>query len=114
MDAYSNDDASGLGYKSLFIKYGFFPVPLYNHIDTYRTNSNISTQIGKQNLEYLQLADVIFFNGGDQARHARCWLNDDGTYNALMSVAYQRAKLNQVILAGTSAGTMIMSNQTFG
>lgn len=48
MDAY-NTDAGSLGYKNLFIKYGFFPVPIYVHIDTYKIGSNLSTSTGKQN-----------------------------------------------------------------
>jgi hypothetical protein len=41
MDAYNND-AGSLSYKNLFAKYGFFPVPIYNHIDTYKIGSNLS------------------------------------------------------------------------
>jgi len=60
------------------------------------------------------MADIIFFNGGDQSYHARTWLNEDGTYNDLMIIIVKRAKLNEVVLAGTSSGTMIMPKQTFG
>lgn len=70
----------------MFEKYGFFPVHILNHIDTYKIGSNLSTAVGQSNLHYIQIADAIFFNGGDQALHSRSWLNDDGSYNDLMKV----------------------------
>jgi len=80
-DIYNIDDEHGLSYKNVFTKFGFFPVHILNHIDTYQIGSNLSTSIGMANLRLIKLADAIFFNGGDQALHSRSWLNDDGTYN---------------------------------
>lgn len=54
------------------------------------------------------------FNGGDQSRHARTWLKDDGTPNEMFSIVASRAAADKVVLGGTSAGTMIMGNPTYG
>lgn len=66
------------------------------------------------NLEYIKRADVIFFNGGDQSRHARCWLADDGTPNKIFNIILLRALSNSVILSGTSAGAMVMCSPIYG
>ena len=57
---------------------------------------------------------MIYFNGGDQSRHVRCWFNDNGTPNPFFSVIRQRVLNNQVILVGVSAGTAVQSKYTFG
>lgn len=59
-------------------------------------------------------ADVVFFNGGDQARHSRTWLLDDGACNAIFCSLITRYRMSQVVWSGTSAGNAIMSNPTFG
>jgi cyanophycinase-like exopeptidase len=51
------------------------------HIDNYLIDSNISNEKGQRNLDLLKTADVLYFSGGDQARHIRSWLNNDGTPN---------------------------------
>ena len=84
------------------------------HIDNYQITTDINKINGQVNLELIKQADVIFFNGGDQARHARSWLNDDGTPNKIMQVIYDRANSNEAILSGTSAGSMIMCNPIYG
>lgn len=84
------------------------------HQDNYKTAGSINTAEGKANLVILQEADVIFFNGGDQSRHVRAWVEDDGSNSVLLSVIKSRANNNQVVLSGTSAGSMIWSAQTYG
>lgn len=59
-------------------------------------------------------ADIIFFNGGDQARHSRTWLGDNGAPSPMFSRLLARYNSGEVVIAGTSAGTMIMSNPTYG
>jgi len=71
-----------------------FPVQVLNHVDTYKTTSDLSTPAGKANLDIINKADIIFFNGGDQVYHARSWLKDDGTYNDMMKIIVQRATKN--------------------
>lgn len=103
-----------MAYKNLYKKYGFSPKHISTHIDNYRITTNPDSDDGKSNTDILTRADVIFFNGGDQARHARCWLLDDGKPNDLMQIIRKRALDNSVVLAGTSAGTMIMPKLAYG
>mgnify|MGYP002369577292 CR=1 FL=1 len=90
------------------------PQHISAHCDNYLTATNTSTAEGQKNFEILMQADIVFFNGGDQSRHARTWLLDSGDCNYLFCQLFQRFKNNQVIFAGTSAGTMIMSTETYG
>ena len=113
-DAYKNDAGTSLSYEHLFGKYGFSVKHISAHIDNYQQATNPNTPEGKANEAILEQADVVFFNGGDQARHARTWLNNDGSYNALMQIVSNRFAQNKLIVAGTSAGTAIQSNPTYG
>jgi cyanophycinase len=56
---------------------------------------------------------VIFFNGGDQSRHSRSWFNNNGSDSDIMKVLRTRFA-EGAIVAGTSAGSAIMSNPTYG
>lgn len=62
----------------------------------------------------LRDADLIFFDGGDQIRHSRCWLTDDGSPIPMFKLILDRAHSDKVILGGTSAGTMIWSSPAYG
>lgn len=62
----------------------------------------------------LRDADILYFAGGDQSLHARSWLKDDGSYNEMMKFIVERARREEVVLAGTSAGAMIMCSPIFG
>ncbi|MBX9598704.1 MAG: cyanophycinase [Burkholderiales bacterium] len=113
-DAYSNDASGSLSYQHLYSAYGFSVKHISAHIDNYQSATNLNTAEGRTNQTILEQADVVFFNGGDQARHARTWLNDEGSDNALMKIIYNRFSQNKLIVAGTSAGTAIQSNPTYG
>jgi cyanophycinase len=65
----------------LFRLYGFSTKHVSAHIDNYRRTTDLNNADGQYNLEIIRQADVLFFNGGDQSRHARTWLNNDGTRN---------------------------------
>jgi cyanophycinase len=113
-EAFNNDLPTSLSYRSLYSGYGFSPKHVSVHIDNYVRTTNLSNTEAQLNFDILKQADVIFFNGGDQSRHARCWLNDDGSYNPIMKMVADRARNNEVILGGTSAGSMIMCSPTYG
>jgi len=70
------------------------PKHLTIHRDNYHIHGNVSTPEGAVNLEILQQADIIFFNGGDQSRHVRTWLNDSGHHSPLLVIVHQRASKN--------------------
>lgn len=84
------------------------------HVDNYERSTDVSTIEGKVNLDTLSQADVIYFNGGDQSRHVRCWFKDDGQPNDLFKIIVERVKKNLVVLVGVSAGTAIQSSITYG
>lgn len=63
-------------------------------IDNYKQATNFFTVEGTHNWEMLVDADVIYFNGGDQSRHMRCWFNDDGLPNPFFSVIRKRVLNN--------------------
>ncbi len=108
------DNESGLGYRSLFLLFGMAPKHLSVHRDNYIVHGNISTPQGAANLKIIQQADIIYFNGGDQARHIRSWLNDDASPSTLLELIKKRAFNYEVVLSGTSAGSMIWDTMTFG
>lgn len=114
-NAYYNDISdTALSYEHLYQKYGFAVKHITAHIDNYKIATNPNDSDGKMNLQIIENADVVFFNGGNQSRHARTWLNDDGSYNKLMDAIYKRFKADKLIVAGSSAGTAIQSNPTYG
>jgi len=75
-------------------------------------NTN-QTEIGRANIQMVEEADIIFFNGGDQSRHTRSFFNDDGSDSDIM-VVLRRKFAEGAVVAGSSAGTAIMSDPLFG
>ena len=101
-------------FRKLFNKYGCAPKHVTVHRDNYQTTTDLSTAAGQFNFNLLQQADIIFFDGGDQIRHSRCWLTDEGKPIPMFKLILDRALADSVILGGTSAGTMIWSNPAYG
>ncbi|MED7787779.1 cyanophycinase [Francisella sp. 19X1-34] len=100
-------------YKKLFEDNGFVTAHVSAHIDNYKNATNLSTAAGKRNEKIINQANIIFFNGGNQAFHSRTWLNNDGSYNQLMQVIHKRFDQG-VLVAGTSAGMAVQGQVTFG
>ena len=44
----------------------------------------------------------------------RAWLNDNGSANELLEVIVSRASKDELIVSGSSAGSMIYDNNTYG
>jgi len=108
LEAYNLPDETHQSYKDLFLSYGFQPKLIELAIDNYETAAK-----NPNNIDIVSSADVIFFNGGDQSRHARAWLNDDGSDSPIMKALRKRVN-DGAIIAGTSAGTAVQDNPTFG
>lgn len=89
-NAYSVDEPNSPSYYTLFKMYGMAPLHVSAHIDNFKTATNISTAEGNKNLQTLLQADIVFFNGGDQSRHARTWLTDTGDCNAILCQLLER------------------------
>ncbi len=88
------DDSTGESYKTMFLRYGATPKHITVHVDNYKIHSDPNTNEGKNNLQILAQADIILFNGGDQSRHTRSWMNDDATPNALLQALKKRVLNN--------------------
>lgn len=75
---------------------------------------NYTTEAYNQaNVDLINACSAVFFNGGDQARHARCLLKDDGRDTPVMAAV--RAVYNSGgVISGTSAGDAVMGNPIYG
>lgn len=56
------------------------------HADNYQETNSLDTPRGRANLETILAADILYLTGGDQSKHSRAWLNDDGSESALLAV----------------------------
>ncbi|WP_150468279.1 cyanophycinase [Francisella sp. SYW-9] len=100
-------------YKKVFEDNGFITAHITAHIDNYKNATNLSTIAGKRNKKIINQANIIFFNGGNQAFHSRTWLKNDGSYNQLMKIIHKRFEQG-VLVAGTSARMAVQGQITFG
>lgn len=63
----------------------------------------------ERNLTALRRAHGVFFNGGDQSLVRRAWRKTDGTDSPELALLRQRLARHELVVAGTSAGTAVMS-----
>lgn len=114
-DVFINDDpATGtLSYYNLFQKWGFSPKHLELAIDNAAQGAYPNNPVGDANIAIINSADVIFFNGGDQSRHAAAWLTTNGADTPIMTALRARYAAGAVV-SGTSAGTAIQGSPTHG
>lgn len=113
-DEYYNGDGEEMATRTFFLNLGMAPKHISVQIDNYEQATNLFTTDGYRNFINIDMADIIYFNGGDQSRHMRCWLNDDGTPNPIFSVIRRNVNNNKAILVTVSAGTAAMGRSTFG
>lgn len=97
-----------VGYDPLFTKMGLEPklVPL-----SFTDFAAADTQVPW--LKTVQDADIVFLNGGDQARHFRALMHDGGTDSALLK-SIRAVLARGGVVMGTSAGTHVAGNPMFG
>lgn len=106
--AYYQDEGGHLSYQHLFQRYGLEPVFVPIAIDAYRTvNSDPAV------VSMVSGADAVWFGGGSQAYHARCFLQDDGSDTPLMA-AVRAVHRKGGVVGGTSAGAAVMDEFTYG
>ncbi|MGB9975703.1 cyanophycinase [Thermovenabulum sp.] len=106
--SFSDAQNSFKGYLPVFVKYGMEPVFIPVAIDNYQN------EVSKQdNIDLVNEAFGVFFTGGDQFRHARCLLTDEGKDTPLMT-AIREIYASGGLIAGTSAGDHIQSDPMFG
>lgn len=53
--------------------------------DNYKDTTNVFSNAGYPFYTLVYQADILYFDGGDAARHIRCWLNDDYQPNPMFS-----------------------------
>ena len=107
-DGFYIDTVDYWSWQHLFQYYGFDPVFIPIAIDNCQTAAYDSA-----NINLVNSCIAVWFNGGDQSRHARCLLQNNGTDTPLMTAirsVYNRGG----VVAGSSAGAAIMGEFTYG
>jgi cyanophycinase len=107
-NSYYVDTASYMSYERLYYTYGLTPVFIPIGVDNYHTEA-----FNPDNVALLNSATAVFLNGGDQSRHARSFINDDGSDTPLLT-ALRGVYATGGVISGSSAGAHIQSNPMFG
>ena len=105
---------NSFSYFKLFERHGFSPKHISAHIDNFETDAYVGNPAGDANIAIVNQADIIFFNGGDQSRAARTFLTASGADTPLMAIIRRRVERGQLVMAGTSAGTMVQGQTMYG
>ena len=113
-DQYNIGDQEEAATGPFFESLGMVPKHVSVHIDNYQSTTDVLTQEGQKNYYIIAGADIIYFNGGDQSRHIRCWFNDNKYPNTISALIKRRVQLNNVVIIGVSAGTAFQTVNTFG
>ncbi|MDU0204859.1 cyanophycinase [Paenibacillus sp. MAH-36] len=106
--AYHVDDCGFSGYGKLFQKYGFEPLFIPIAIDNYQRAAYDDVYI-----ELIANVQAVWLNGGDQAKHARCLLTDEGEDTPLLR-AVREVYHRGGVVAGSSAGASVQGTWTYG
>lgn len=106
--------SNSFSYFKLFERHGFSPKHISAHIDNFETDAYGGNPAGDVNIAIVKQADIIFFNGGDQARAARTFLTAGGADTPLMAVIRRRVERGHLVMAGTSAGAMVQGKTMYG
>jgi len=64
-------------------------------------------------VEQIRRADAIFINGGDQSLTLKAFRLEDGSASAELKQIQSMLSAGQIIVAGTSAGTAVMSGASY-
>ncbi|MFC4777116.1 S-layer homology domain-containing protein [Paenibacillus sp. GCM10023252] len=105
---YNFYDYDGYSLEQEYTDYGFEPVFIPLAVNNYELYANNSYWA-----DVVKSCEAVFLQGGDQARHARQLLNDDGSLS-LLAQAIQYVYEQGGVVGGTSAGAHIQSNPVFG
>ena len=105
---------NSFSYSKLFERHGFSPKHITAHIDNFETDTYSGNPAGDANIAIIKQADIIFFNGGDQSRAVRTFLTASGADTPLMAVIRRRVEHGHLVMAGTSAGTMVQGQTMYG
>ncbi|WP_404469891.1 cyanophycinase [Sutcliffiella horikoshii] len=107
-DYYHLDDGPYLALETEFRNRGFEPVYIPIAIDTFEF-----VAYDEYFVNLVKSSHAVMLQGGDQMKHARSLLENDGKPTPLLE-AVQYVHDNGGVVAGTSAGAHVMSNPMFG
>ncbi|MDE5415249.1 cadherin-like beta sandwich domain-containing protein [Alkalihalobacterium chitinilyticum] len=107
-DHFHLDDPPYKSLKKEFENWGFEPVYIPLAIDTYEFIAHDPYFVN-----LVKSSHAVMLQGGDQVKHARSLLNDDGSPSPLLE-AIKYVYENGGVVAGTSAGAHVMSQPMFG
>lgn len=107
-DHFHLDDGPYLALEKEFRERGFEPVYIPLAVDTFDF-----VAYDEYFVNLVKSSHAVMLQGGDQMKHARSLLEDDGTPTPLLE-AIQYVHNNGGVVAGTSAGAHVMSNPMFG
>ncbi|MFV8828633.1 cyanophycinase [Alkalihalobacterium sp. APHAB7] len=107
-DHFHLDDPPYKSLKEEFENWGFEPVYIPLAIDTYEFIAHDPYFVN-----LVKSSHAVMLQGGDQVKHARSLLNDDGSPSPLLQ-AIKYVYENGGVVAGTSAGAHVMSQPMFG
>lgn len=105
---YYFDTTNYMSYERLYYTYGLTPVFIPIGVDNYHIEA-----YNPENIALLNSASAVFLNGGDQSRHARSFIKDDGSDTPLLT-ALRGVYASGGVISGSSAGAHIQSNPMFG
>lgn len=88
-----------LGFEAVYIPLG---IDNYMHINNHEYFASL-----------VESCDAVYLQGGDQAKHAKALLEDDGS-TTLVAEAIRAVYERGGVVAGTSAGSHVLSNLMFG
>lgn len=74
---------------------------------------NFCRQGSEEAVQLIKRSDAIFFNGGDQSLTVKALRFDDGTASPELQQIESMLEQGNIIVAGTSAGTAVMSGGSF-
>ena len=83
-------------------------------IDNYIKTTNVFDFDGYHFYFWAEMVDVIYFNGGDAARHIRSWLIDDYHPNPIFSQLKRKIINNEAVVVTVAEGASALAKVAYG
>lgn len=103
--------ASSPSYRKWFSQAGFTPVLVPLALDT--VFGPLRAAEDPRNVDLIRSCEVVFLQGGDQARHVQCLKRPDGSDTPVLSAIRELYAAGGVVI-GTSAGTHALADPMYG
>lgn len=105
---FDDDDDGRPSLEKLFRQWGFDPVFVPLAID------DRSAAADPAYVALLDSCQGVWMTGGDQAKHARCLLNEDGSQTPLLAAVKKLQGRGGFVASGTSAGAAVQPPLIYG